>query len=204
MVEIPQLEALARTIARRPILLLLLLAVVPRLGLTAPGSQPITEVDERDIKVTRVGQGFAVDMDVFFPVRPAVVWAVLTDYEHMSVFVPNLSSSTVTGRGEGPLSVTQKGVARFGPWSFAFESVREIRLTPPSEIRSHGIGGNLERVESTTRLSAEASGTRMLYHTDVVPGVWFPPLVGPAVVRAQTARQFSAMLAEMRRRDTGA
>lgn len=189
-------------IARRHFLMLPV-AAYPRLGVTAPGQLQITEVDERDITVSRVDQGFAVDMDAFFPVRPAVAWAVLTDYEHMSTFVPNLTSSTVAGRGEGPFNVVQKGVARFGPFSFAFESVREIRLTPPTEIRSHGIGGNLERVESATRLQAEGSGTRLHYHADVVPGVWFPPLMGPAVVRAQTARQFSAMLAEMRRRDTG-
>ena len=180
--------------------MMLVVALSPRIALAAAAAQA-QQVPERDIQVERVGHGFTVDMDTFFPVSQPLVWAVLTDYEHMSEFVPNLTSSEVTDRTASGLTVTQKGVARYGPFSSAFESMREIRLTAPSEIRSRGIGGTLKRMESWTRLSHEGSGTRLTYHTEVVPGVWFPPIVGPSVVREQTARQFSAMLGEMLRRD---
>ena len=59
-------------------------------------------------------------------------------------------------------------------------------------------------MHSVMTLSAEPSGTRLVYHADVEPGFWLPPLVGPAAVRDQTAEQFSALFAEMKKRDAAA
>lgn len=161
----------------------------------------VVEITQRDIVVERSGDTFTVGLNVVLPVQQSVAWAVLTDYEHMATFVPSLASSEVLERSESRVKVRQQGVARYGPFASAFESVRDIQLTPPSGIRSRTIGGNLRRVDSLTRLQPEPAGTRLLYHTEVEPGVWFPPVVGPAVVREQTARQFTAMLGEMRRRE---
>lgn len=50
------------------------------------------------------------------------------------------------------------------------------------------------------QLEAEPGGTRLHYHAEVVPGFWFPPMIGPALVRHETAEQFSAIIREMMRR----
>src|SRR2546422_6177740 len=157
-------------------------------------------VPESDVRVVRSGASFTVDMAMYAPVPPALAWAVLTDFEHYGNFVPNLSSSQVLERSDTVLKVYQKGVARFGFFSANFESTREIQLIPQSEIRAHGVGGNVERMESVMQLQAEGAGTRLNYHAEVRPGFLFPPLIGPALVRHQTAEQFSAMLQEMIRR----
>ena len=49
-------------------------------------------------------------------------------------------------------------------------------------------------------VASERRGTRLSYHAEVVPAFWFPPLIGPSVVRRETAEQFSAMTREMQRR----
>ncbi|MDR7377704.1 carbon monoxide dehydrogenase subunit G [Rhodoferax ferrireducens] len=157
-------------------------------------------VAESDVHVERSGGTFTVDLSMHAPVEPAQAWAVLTDFEHMADFIPNLSSSQVLERSDTVLKVAQKGVARYGVFSTPFESVREIHLNPPHEIRAHGLGGNVQRMDSLMQLEAEGTGTRLTYHAEVLPGFWFPPLIGPALVRHETAEQFSAMLHEMLRR----
>lgn len=161
-------------------------------------AQPL--VSDSDVRVVRSGGSFTVDLTLYAPVAPAPAWAVLTDFEHMSDFLSNLTSSEVTERSDSLLKVSQKGVARYGLFSAKFESIREIRLSPPHEIRAHGVGGNIQRMESLMQLQAEGEGTRMTYHAEVMPGFWFPPLIGPALVRHDTAGQFSALLREMIRR----
>jgi len=157
-------------------------------------------VSDSDVRVERSGGNFTVDLTLYAPVAPALAWAVLTDFEHMVEFVPNLISSQVTERSDTMLKVSQKGVARYGLFSSNFESIRDIRLTPLREIRAHGVGGNIQRMDSVMQLQAEGAGTRLTYHAEGKPDFWFPPLIGPALVRHETAEQFSAMLHEMIRR----
>lgn len=157
-------------------------------------------VSDNDVRVQRSGGSFTVDTSLFTPVPPALAWAVLTDFDHMGSFVPNLVSSQVLERSDAQLKVSQKGVARYGFFSANFESIREISLSPQREIRAHNVGGNVKSMESVMQLQAEGSGTRLHYHAEVIPGFWFPPLIGPSLVRHETAEQFSAMLQEMLRR----
>jgi carbon monoxide dehydrogenase subunit G len=161
---------------------------------------PAARVDEQAVHVDKAGGHFTVDLVMHAPVPPAQAWAVLTDFEHMAAFVPNLQSSEVVARSEGLLKVSQKGVARFGIFSSHFESLREIRLLPPREIRAHGVGGSLKQMDSLMQLDAEPDGTRLHYHAELEPGAWFPPLIGASLVQHETAEQFSAMLQEMVRR----
>ena len=103
-------------------------------------------------------------------------------------------------RTDLPKQQAPRPIDRYGLFSSKFESIREIRLSPLREIRAHGVGGNIGRMESVMQLQAEGARTRLTYHAEVLPGFWFPPLIGPTLVRHQTAEQFSAMLREMARR----
>jgi carbon monoxide dehydrogenase subunit G len=157
-------------------------------------------VNPADVHVSRNGDSFTVDLVMHASVPPAQAFEVLTDFDHMASFVPNLRASQVLSRQGAVLKVSQQGVAQFGPVSRSFESVREVRLIPPSEIRVHGLSGSVKRMDSLMQLQPEPGGTRLQYHAEVDPGSWMPPLVGPALVQHETAEQFSAMLDEMARR----
>ena len=157
-------------------------------------------VADSEVHVERANGSFTVDITLHVPVDAARAWAVVTDFEHMADFVPNLASSQVTERSDTLVKVVQKGVAKYGVFSTPFESTREIHLIPTHEIRAHGVGGNVQRMESLMQLEPEGTGTRLTYHAEVQPGFWFPPLIGPSLVQHQTAEQFSAMLHEMLRR----
>ncbi|MCK9985892.1 MAG: hypothetical protein AzoDbin1_02364 [Azoarcus sp.] len=176
--------------------LMLALSWVP----SAPAIDDAAAVADKDVRVERNAGGFTVDMLAHAPVSPALAWEVLTDFDHMASFVPNLRTSRVTERGDSFVRVHQTGTARYGVFWTNFESVREIRFSPPKEIRAQGVGGNVKRMESLMRLEAEAGGTLLRYHAEVQPDFWLPPLLGPSFVRHETAEQFSAIIREMVRR----
>ena len=179
------------------------LALLPTVSVaeTYGAPAPRAEVADRDIRVQRHGNAFSIDAVMHAPVPPATAWEVLTDFEHMPRYQSSLKSSQVLERGPQRVLVQQKGVARFGPFSNAFESVREMQLTPQRSIRAQQVSGSaLKQMASLMTLEPEEGGTRLTYRADIEPETALPPLVGPAMVQHETAAQFSAMVREMVRR----
>jgi len=161
----------------------------------------VPPAEEWDIKAVRWEGEVIVDAIMYAPVAPREAWAVLTDFERMAEFVPNLQSSHVLSKpGEHLVRIAQKGAGRLGPFSFPFESVRELELVPYEIMKAKNISGNMRKMQSTTRLIPEGTGTRLEYHLEVMPNYWVPPLIGPAFIREGVRNQFRAIVGEMARR----
>lgn len=177
--------------------MLAVLAALPVSGWAAPP-------DDSDIVVHVLKDGPTISVDVDCPVATpvAVVWDVLVDYDHMARFISNLESSIVRKRDGDRLIVYQKGKAKRGPLAFAFENVREINLVPYREIRSRLIGGDLKTSEFTTRLVDEGGVLHIVNSGRYTPKIWVPPLIGPALIEAETRKQFGEIRAEILRRST--
>ena len=154
-----------------------------------------------EIKATREGEEMTLTASVHAPVNPRVAWAVLTDFDRMAGWVPNLQESRiVSGPDERPLRVAQKGMKRVGLLTFSFQSVRAIELAPIKTIKAKGLSGNMRKLESTMRVSLEGEGTRLEYHLEFIPDFWVPPFIGPALIRRESRLQFEAIIDEMVRR----
>ncbi len=143
-----------------------------------------------------------VFVDVSFHVRatPREAWAVMTDYDHATDFISKLEKSVVLARTDDMLLVAQKGRMGYGPLSVMLETVTEIHLTPYEKMQSHLVSGNMKKGEATTRLMADADGTRVVYHLESIPDVWMPPLIGRALVELDTRARFRQLIAEILRR----
>jgi len=158
--------------------------------------------DDKDIEVKVRIDGEDVVVDVSFPV-PATqqeVWAVMTDFDHMASFVSNVRSSRVIDRTGNILHIVQQGKAQHGPLSFAFDSVREIRLYPVDRIQSHLVSGKMRKLEGDTQLRVDGDGTRVAYHGDSIPGVWIPPIIGKIFIENELREQFRDIRNEVARR----
>ncbi|MDE2118254.1 MAG: SRPBCC family protein [Betaproteobacteria bacterium] len=153
-----------------------------------------------EVKVQVVGDNVIVDLSLVVPATQQQVWAVLTDFDHMAGFISNLKESRVVSSLADTTKVFQRGTAKYGPISFPFESTREMQLTPFDKIRSHMISGNMRRMEGTTQLVDEGAQTRIIYHTDSIPGVWIPPIVGKVFIEHEIREQFQEMRNEIIRR----
>jgi carbon monoxide dehydrogenase subunit G len=134
------------------------------------------------------------------PVPVEVAWQVLTDFDHMARFIPNLERSAVMHRAGNRLRIEQQGKAYFGPFSMAFGSTRDVELMPMREVRARQVTGTAKSMESSMRFSAVPEGTRLDYRADIIPDIYLPPLFGPSTIRREMADQFSAILNEMRLR----
>ena len=143
----------------------------------------------------------ALDVNCFVRATPQQVWAVLTDYGNATRFISNLEKSEILSKNAETLVVAQKGKMGLGPFSVSLETVTEIRLAPFHGMQSRMLSGSMIHHESTTRLSPEESGTRIVYHADSNPNTWMPPLIGEALVAHEARERFSQLLDEILRRE---
>jgi len=153
-----------------------------------------------EVKVQVAGENVIVDLSLVVPATRQQVWAALTDFDHMAGFISNLKESRVVSGSANTMKVFQRGSAKYGPISFPFESTREMQLTPFDKIQSHMISGSMRKMEGTTRLVDEVAQTRVIYHTDFIPGFWIPPIVGKVFIEHEIREQFREMRDEIVRR----
>ena len=166
-------------------------------------SSPVASYFNKDIAVyvQNDGEQIVVDADFLAPVAPEQAWAVLTDFENISGFNPDILSSKVTDRTGNNLRVLQKSVTKYGFLSFAFESVREINLVPFKKIQERMVSGNMRKMEETTQLTPEGKGTRVTYHGIFIPNVRIPSIGGHVLIKREARAQFEKVLNEMLRRN---
>lgn len=159
---------------------------------------------DQDIDVKVAKNGRLVEVDVAFRVNASRddAWRVLTDYNDMVRFVSSLTSSSIVRQDGNDLEVAQKGKVQFGLLSFPFDSTRRIELEPYHEIRSYLIDGDMKTSRFTTRIVDEGSATLILQHGQIVPSIWVPPWIGPAIIAAGTRKQWQEFRAEILRRKT--
>lgn len=155
---------------------------------------------EMQVTVQRLDDVVIIDARLLAPVPPTEAWAVLTDFDAMSGFIPNLEASHVTARDGERLRVEQRGVARWGPFARPFTTVREVELEPMTLVRSRSIGGSLGPVKSQTRFEAVAGGTEVRHHVEWRLDTWLPDFVVEPLVHHEVREQFEAVVSEMVRR----
>ena len=155
---------------------------------------------EVEIEVRKVGSSIVIDGNFLVPVSPQEAWNVLTDYEKMPQFMRSVKTSKIIFSAPESIRVAQTGGASRGILSFGFDVVREVKLKPYTEIFSRVISGTMKKSESTTRLVPQASGTRVIFHSESLPNIWVPPGIGPALIDSEMTAQFGDLKAEILRR----
>lgn len=169
-------------------------ACLPALAAPAdPAQEPRVEV-VRSHGVFLVSAAFTVAADV------ATAWAVLTDYDRLAEFVPDLEASRVVSAAGEPLRVAQRGRAGFAFLHFDIDVVLAIDATPMESLRFQEAGGSLRQLRGEWRLAPATAGVTVSYTAQIEPGFWVPPLIGTALVRRDVRRQLAALAAEMHKR----
>lgn len=163
-------------------------------------SPPEAPGDTIRIAIARNGEAFVIDATLVAPVPLREAWAVLTDFDAMSRFVPDLESSRITARAGPRLTVEQSGVARWGLLARRFQTVCEVELTPFDHVSSRVLSGSLRRADTLTRFAASGEATEIRHHIELETDSWFPDFMVEAYLRAEVRQQFGALVQEMRRR----
>lgn len=168
----------------------------------ASAGLPAAAAPDQDIvvRVQKAGPEIIVDVDCPVSAPVPVVWDVLTDYDHMATFVSNLQFSGIQNRADNVLTVRQTGKVARGPFTFTFDSVREVRLVPLAEIRSRLISGDLKASVFVTRILDLDGQVHISNSGRYTPNVWVPPVVGTALIEGETRKQYAEIRAEIMRR----
>jgi hypothetical protein len=84
--------------------------------------------------------------------------------------------------------------------TITFDNVREVELRPFTEVRSRLISGDLKASAFTTRLVEVDGLVHIVNSGRYTPKMWVPPVVGPALIEAETRKQFAEIRTEILRR----
>ncbi len=156
------------------------------------------------VNIETAGQGNLVIMTASaeMQVDPRTVWKVITDYDHLAQFIPDMRSSRVLQRDGDSLLVEQTGTFGFLFFKQAIEVKLSVVESPPLRIVARAVGGNFREMEGIYELESLPAGrVRLSYSGRMVPEFPIPPLIGRIVVRRVLVKQFTAMVNEIIRRD---
>jgi len=177
-------------------------ALVANLALAAACSAPcFAQPQELSIHTGRDGEFVTVSASIVMKADPRIVWAVLTDYDHLATFIPDMKSSRVVSREGNKVRVEQNGQAGFFFYTEPINVTLEIHEEPPGRITARGVEGNVKGLETRYDLHASDAGIKLDYTGRFVPGFSIPPLIGMPIMSRLIERRFRAMIDEVRRRD---
>jgi ribosome-associated toxin RatA of RatAB toxin-antitoxin module len=131
---------------------------------------------------------------------PQAVWRILTDYEHMAEFVPDLQRVRVLSRSGDEAVIEQLGEARFLFFRRAIRLVVQAHEQPISQIDISLVDGDMKVYNCTWQLAPvpETGGTRVSYSGTVAPKFYVPGMLGSNLIRRDIEKM---MVAVMRRLD---
>lgn len=182
----------------RLILCLLLVGAEPALA-----QAPKLDMPKLEVAVTRMEQDslrmYRVEASGTVQAAPATVWRVLTTYDRMSEFVPDLASCRVLSRNGNEAIIEQVGTARFLFMSKSIHLVVRATETPMSAIDIVLVSGDMRHYESRWELVPvpETGGTRVLYSGKMSPNFYVPGLLGTQIIRGDIERMLGAVLARL-------
>ena len=152
-----------------------------------------------EVTVRRVASGgdqvFEVAASGTVKASPAHVWKVLTDYEAMPEFVPDLTKNKVTSRSGNRAVIEQAGVARFLFLKRQINLVVQAAEEPMSAIDISLIEGDMKVYACRWELTAlPDGGTRITYTGKMVPKFYVPGMLGSNIISRDIERMMKAVL----------
>jgi len=180
----------------RPAVLIAACALATVQGLPIPaGAQDLA------MEIQRQGEYITVKASVLMQVDARIAWEVLSDYDGLARFVPDMKSSRVVSRSGDRVLVEQKGEFGFFFYKQPVDVTLEVLEQPRRRIVARRIAGNIRDLETRYDLEASDAGVRLDYAGRFIPEFSLPPLIGMSIVRRIVERRFRAMVEEIVRRD---
>ena len=176
--------------------------LIGALALAAAQSLPSRAgAQELAIEVERQGEFITVNASARMQVDARIAWEVLSDYDRLAQFIPDMKSSRVVSRSGDRVLVEQKGEISFFFYRQPVDVMLEVREQPQRRIVARRIDGNIRELETRYDLETSAAGVRFDYIGRFIPNFSLPPLIGMPIVRRIVERRFRAMVDEIVRRD---
>ncbi|MGH8808890.1 MAG: SRPBCC family protein [Noviherbaspirillum sp.] len=171
----------------------------------APVGAQADAVNARASRVSRDGVAyFEIHASGFVRATPKQAWRVLTDYERLAEFVPDLVSSRLLSRTKREAIVEQQSRAGFLFVTQDIHMVVRIGEQPYSTIDVTLVEGDMKHYRAHWELQPFAQngvdGTLITFSGALEPEFFIPPLLGRPIVQANVRKMVQAVVAEIERR----
>lgn len=153
------------------------------------------------IEIERQGEFITINASARMHVEARIAWEVLSDYDRLAQFIPDMKSSRVVSRSGDRILVEQKGEIGFFFYRQPVDATLEVREQPQRRIVARRIDGNIRVLETRYELETSDAGVRLDYSGRFIPDFYLPPLIGMPIMRRIVERRFRAMVDEIVRRD---
>jgi len=169
----------------------------------ARAQAPKLELPKLEVSVNRIEVDslhmYEVDSVGTVNASPATVWRILTDYEHMNEFVPDLNSCRVLSRNGNEVIIEQLGTARFLFMSKSIHLIVRATEQAMTSIDIALVSGDMKHYESHWELIPvpETGGTRVVYSGRLVPNFYVPGILGAKIIRGDIERMMGSVLARL-------
>lgn len=149
------------------------------------------------------GSAVAIDVRATVTAPHAVIWSTMTDYGHMSEFVPGMQSSKITERRGSTAIVEQHGEAGFLIFSYGIDVIVASTEYYPDSIEIRVLKGNLKRLDGRYHLErGEKEGTWVVRWVGLIePSMSLPQFLNVRLIRSSITDQFRGLVDEIGRRD---
>ena len=111
------------------------------------------------------------------PIKNSTIWEVLTDYERLNTFIPNLSSSELISRKDNSVVLKQVGTQKFVGVKFSAKvEIELIENKSKGDIQFHLLKGDFRKFEGAWRIRnvPETESTCLLYELTVQGCIGMP------------------------------
>jgi len=118
---------------------------------------------------------------IAIPQPVELIWHVLTDYEALGQFIPNLTKSRLLEHPTGGIRLEQIGSSRLLRFNFCARVVLDLEEDFPQEIRFQMVEGDFKAFSGCWRLEADSLSGGTLTHLCYTIQVW-PKLTMPVAM----------------------
>ena len=133
---------------------------------------------------------------------PAVALAVLTDYENIPRFLPDVTSSTVRERSDSGAVVEQEAVSRMMMFSKRVHLVLVISQEAGTIRFRDRCGRSFERYEGAWRVIAKGTGSDITYELTAKPSFDVPEFILKRLLKRDSTRTIERLSSEITARVT--
>jgi ribosome-associated toxin RatA of RatAB toxin-antitoxin module len=156
------------------------------------------------VEASRQGTAVAIEARATIKAPCALIWRTLTDCDHLSEFIPGMTTSHVLERHGGAVIVAQTGGAAFMFFTYPIDVLVESREEPPAFIGMRVLKGSLKQLDGGYRIEkiAGKENEYLLRWSGIIEGPGaLPHFITAPLIRANIADQFRGMLREVERRE---
>jgi ribosome-associated toxin RatA of RatAB toxin-antitoxin module len=175
---------------------LLLVVCTCTAGATAPLELKVDRIDGADgSKVYQIASSGSV------AATPAAVWRILTDYNSLADYVPDLQSARVMSRDGDKVIIEQLGTTHFLFFTRPIHLIVQAKEQGQNRIDVSLVEGDMKVYRCSWELRPDGSGTKLVYNATIEPKFYVPGMVGTSLVRKDIARMMTAVLVRLDRAD---